>query len=154
MKASTPALQRVLVLLGFLLVAVGQLAPLGFVSFSPHSYDFFWIVSALGYVLLGSASWAWLTALSRTREGGIGMRWVLRLVALACLVLGIAYVGLINEVIELHRQLHHAGLRRQLLSYGLPLVGFCVAAFGFGTAASTSEAGPSLKSPELDSNAL
>jgi hypothetical protein len=82
------------------------------------------------------------------------MRWALRLVALACLVFGVAYVGLINELIELHRtKLYHSGLRRQLLSYGLPLVGFCVAAFGFGTAASVSEAGPSVRSPEVDSNA-
>ncbi len=63
------------------------------------------------------------------------MRPVLRLVALACLVLGVAYVGLINEFIELDRQLHHSGLQRQLFSYGLSLVGFCVAAFGFGMAA-------------------
>ena len=147
-------MQRVLVLLGFLLVAGGQLGPLGFASLSPHDYDFYLIVSAVGYVLLGWASWAWLTALSRTREGRIGMRWVLRLVAVACLVLGVAYVGLINEVIELHRQHHHYGLRRQLVSYGLPLVGFCVAAFGFGTAAGASEAGPSVKSREVDSTAL
>lgn len=153
MKSSTPGVQRVLVLLGFLLVAGGQLAPLGFVSFSPHSYDFFWIVSAVGYVLLGSASWVWLTALSRTREGRIGMRWVLRLVALACLVLGIAYIGLINEVIELHRQLHHAGLRRQLLSYGLPLLGFCIASLGFWTTASVSEERSSVES-QVEATAL
>jgi len=145
--------QRVLVLLGFLLVAGGQLPPLGILSFSPHSYHFYLIVSAFGYVLLGWASWAWLTALSRTREGRTGMRWVLRLVALACLVLGIAYVGLINEVIELHRQLHHSGLRRQLLSYGLPLVGFCVAALGFGTAARVSHAGSSVESGEMEPTA-
>lgn len=128
-------MQRVLVLLGFLLVAGGHLPPLGFVSFSPHSYDFYWIVSAVGYVLLGCASWAWLSALTRTTSGGTGMRSVLRLVALACLVLGVAYGGLINEVIELHRRLQHTGLRPQLLTYGLSLAGFCVAALGFWTAA-------------------
>jgi hypothetical protein len=154
MKSSTPRVRRVLVLLGFVLVAGGQLPPLGVSSFSPSSFDFYLIVSAVGYVLLGWASWVWLTALSRKGEGRTGMRSVLRLVALACLVLGVAYVGLINEVIEIHRRLHHVGLRRQLLSYGLPLVGFCVAAFGFGTAASASEAGPSVISREVDSAAL
>src|ERR1700722_9702409 len=99
MRSGTPGVQRVLVLLGFILVAGGQLPFLGIESFSPHDYDFYFIVSAVGYVLLGWASWAWLTALSRTREGRTGMRRVLRLVALACLVLGIAYVGLINELI-------------------------------------------------------
>ena len=69
------------------------------------------------------------------------MRWVLRLVALACLVLGVAYAGLINEIIDLHRQLHHVGLRRQLLSYGLSLFGFCIASLGFWTTASVVEAG-------------
>ena len=113
MKSSKPDLQRVLVLLGFLLVAGANYLRLGSLL-SPPGYAFFWIVSAVGYVLLGWASWAWLTALSRTREGRTGMRWVLRLVALACLVLGVAYAGLINEIIDLHRQLHHVGLRRQL----------------------------------------
>jgi len=102
MTSSTLGVQRVLVLLGFLLVAGGQLPLLGIASFSPHDLDFYLIVSALGYVLLGWASWAWLTALSRTRESRTGMLWVLRVVALACLVLGIAHVGLINELIELH----------------------------------------------------
>jgi hypothetical protein len=138
MRSSVPGVQRVLVLLGFLLVAAGQLPPLGFVSFSPHNYDFFWIVSAVGYALLGCASWAWLTALSRSREGGTEMHKVLMLVAIACLVLGVAYAGLINEVIELHRQAHHSGLRRELLSYGLPFVGFWWAAAGFWGASRNS----------------
>ncbi len=69
------------------------------------------------------------------------MRRVLRLVALACLVLGIAYGGLINEFIELQRHIQHGGLRRQLLSYGLTLLGFCIASLGFWTAASVMEAG-------------
>jgi hypothetical protein len=81
------------------------------------------------------------------------MRWVLRLVALACLVLGFAFGGLINEVIELHRQSHHSGLGRQLLSYGLPLVGFCVAALGFWTTARVSDAGSSVESREVEPTA-
>jgi hypothetical protein len=152
MKSGTLGVQRVLVLLGFLLVAGGQLPPLGFASLSPTGYEVFWILSAVGYALLGWASWAWLTALSHTREGRIGMRWVLRLVALACLVLGVAYAGLIDVVIDLQRQLHHVGLRRQLLSYGLSLVGFCVAALGFWTTASVVEAASSLSThPKVDS---
>jgi hypothetical protein len=81
------------------------------------------------------------------------MHLVLRLVAIACLVLGVAYVGLINEVIELHRQPHHSGLRLQLLSYGLPLVGFCLAASGFWTTARVSDAGSSVESREMEPTA-
>ncbi|MGH9919898.1 MAG: hypothetical protein ACRD6W_13670 [Nitrososphaerales archaeon] len=136
MQSNNLGLQKILVLLGFLLVSAGQIPPIGFPSLiSQSSEDFYWIVTAIGYALFGCASWAWVGGLSKNTERGAGMRWVLRLVAFACLVLGIAYAGLINEVIELHRQVHHVGLRRMGLSYLLPLLGFCVAAVGFWTAA-------------------
>ena len=88
------------------------------------------IVSAFGYALLGVASWAWLTNLFKAKDGHPGMRLVLSLVALACLVLGVAYLGLLNELIEVHRHFH-IGLRRQGVSYVSSMIGFCLTALGF-----------------------
>ena len=81
------------------------------------------------------------------------MRRVLRLVALACLVLGIAYMGLVNELVEVHRQLDHAQLRRQLVIYGLPLLGYCIASLGFWTAARVSEETSAVASHEVEATA-
>lgn len=87
-------------------------------------------MTAIGYALFGVASWAWLNNLFKTRNAQPGMRIVLRLVALACLVLGVAYVGLFNELIGLHRH-PHVGLRMQGVSYLLSMIGFCLTALGF-----------------------
>jgi len=79
-----------------------------------------------------------------------GMRRVLRLFALACLLLGVAYLGFVNELIHIYRQPVHFGLRYEVISDSLYIVGFCLAAFGFWTAASVVETGASLsvQSPE------
>jgi hypothetical protein len=124
-------LARLLVGVGFFLVGIGNLAWVGLDSPSPSSEDFFWIGTAVGFVLLGVAFWAWLKTLSATENADPRMRMVLRLFAIACLVLGVAYLGLVNELLQLHRKGFHAGLRRQAVSYALSLGGFCGAAVGF-----------------------
>jgi len=131
-KPTSVSLAKILVGLGFILVGVGPI-PLfiGLDSVSPRSENFYWIVTAFGYGLLGVASWVWLNNLFKTENGHPGMRLVLRLVAVACLVLGVAYVGLFNELIEIHRRFSHQGLRRQAVSYALSMIGFCLAALGF-----------------------
>ena len=146
--------QKVLVLVGFFVVAGGQLPLLNIPGSYAHDMNFYFVASALGFVLLGCAFWAWLTALSHTRVGRTEMRWVLRLVAVACLVLGVANAGFINEIIEIHRQPQHPGLRRQLLAYGLPLVGFCMAALGFWSSARSSEVRPEVTAREMEPTAL
>lgn len=131
MRLTSASLAKTLVGLGFILVGVGPLPLfLGLNSESPRSENFYWIVTAFGYGLLGVASWVWLNNLFKTKNGHPGIRLVLRLVALACLVLGVAYLGLLNELIELHRRLH-VGLRRQGVSYLLSMIGFCFTALGF-----------------------
>jgi uncharacterized membrane protein YbhN (UPF0104 family) len=124
-------LARFLVGLGFTLVGVGNLVWVGLDSPSPSSANFFWIVTAVGFVLLGVALWAWLKTLSTAESTDPRMRIVLRLCASACLVLGIAYLGLVNELIQLDRRGFHSGVRRQAVSYALSLGGFCLAAVGF-----------------------
>jgi len=131
-KPTSASLAKILVGLGFILVGVGPLPLfLGLPSEFPGSENFYWIVTAFGYALLGVASWAWLNYLFKAKNGHPGMRLVLWLVALACLVLGVAYLGLFNELIEIHRRQHHVGLRRQGVSYLLSMIGFCVTALGF-----------------------
>ncbi|MGD0379710.1 MAG: hypothetical protein ABSC30_06965 [Acidimicrobiales bacterium] len=130
-KPTSLSLAKILVGLGFILVGVGPL-PL-FLALSsefPGSENFYWIVTAFGYALLGVASWAWLNNLFKTKDAYPGMRLVLWLVALACLVLGVAYLGLFNELIEAHRH-PHVGLRRQGVSDLLSMIGFCLTALGF-----------------------
>ena len=80
------------------------------------------------------------------------MRWALASVAGACLVLGVAYVGLVNELIELHRRLHHPVLEpsRQAVAYGLSLVGFASASLGFGSAARSCETPPPRHDPAVE----
>ena len=103
---------------------------------APGTRSFYWIATAFGYALLGVASWAWLNNLFKTKDGHPGMRLVLWLVALACLVLGVAYLGLFYELIEIHRH-PHVGLRRQGVSYLLSMIGFCLTALGFWIAGRT-----------------
>jgi hypothetical protein len=160
-KPTSESLAKLLVGLGFILVGVGPL-PLfvGLLSESPRSENFYWIVTAFGYGLLGVASWVWLNTLFKTTNGHPGMRLVLRLVALACLVLGVAYLGLLNELIELHRHLH-VGLRREGVSYLLSMFGFCLTALGFwiagrvlgsdpGSQSATSKATPFARTSSSD----
>jgi hypothetical protein len=130
--------QRALVSLGFVLVGVGGLPLLAYGSVSPGDQDFYWIVTAIGYGVLAWASSSWLAALTKRQVGVTGMRRVLRLFALACLLLGVAYLGFINEVIELHRH-HDHGIRYQAASDALSLFGFGLAALGFWTSASAVE---------------
>ncbi len=113
-------------------------------SISTTDQDFFWVVTAVGFAVLAWASWAWLSALTKQRGDVSRMRPVLRLFALACLLLGIAYLGLINEVVHIYRQGHHYGLRYEAISDFLSILGFCLAALGFWTAAGLVEAGSSL----------
>jgi hypothetical protein len=134
MRSTTLRSQRVLVSLGFVLVGVGGLPLLAYGSISAGDQDFFWIVTALGYGVLAWASSAWLGALSKRPEEASGMHRALRLFALACLLLGVAYLGLINEVIALHRH-HTVGIRYQVISDALSLLGFAMAASGFWTTA-------------------
>jgi len=129
-------LQRILVFLGFLLVGSGNLPFVGVSdAISTNSYDFYLIVTFVGFALFGFASWAWLLALSRRQGGFREMRIALRLFAVACLVSGAAYLGLVNELVDVYRRLHHVGVRTQAIAYGLTILGFCVTALGFWTAA-------------------
>lgn len=143
MKWATLGLQRVLVCLGFVMVGVGNLPLLTLASPSSNDEFFYLIVSAIGYAVLAWASWAWLTALSKRQDGASGMRRVLRLFALACLLLGIAYLGLIDEVVHSYLQPSHFGLRAVAISDFLSILGFCLAALGFWTVANVVESGPS-----------
>jgi hypothetical protein len=127
---SRSSLTVLLVSIGFTLVGVGVLLLLGFGSTSPSNQNFYWIATAVGFALLGLAFGAWLKTLSTT-QADPRMRMVFRLFALACLVLGVAYVGLVNELIQLHRQAHHWGLRWQAISDALSMGGFLLAGVGF-----------------------
>jgi hypothetical protein len=130
MGVATSGLTRTFVSVGFTLVGVGVLPFIGIASPSQSSQNFYWIATAVGFVLLGVAFWAWLKIWS-TPEADPRMRIVFRLFAVTCLVLGVAYLGLMNELIHLHRQAPHAGLRRQVVSDVMSLGGFCLAAVGF-----------------------
>lgn len=134
MRSTTLRSQRILVSLGFVLVGVGGLPLLAYASISAGDQDFFWIVTAAGYGVLAWASSEWLAALSKRRHDVSGMPRALRLFAVACLLLGIAYLGFVNEFIALHRH-HTVGIRYQALSDALSLVGFVLAALGFWTTA-------------------
>jgi len=141
--------QRATVALGFLSVAAGQLPFLGLISLSSGSESFFWVVSALGWVTFGGFSWVWLSALSRSRGRREDMRWALSLIAVACLFLGVAYAGLINELIEVHHRFH-GGIKRQAFAYGLPLLGFCLASVGFGSAARSCPTTSPVDAPDIE----
>ena len=132
---------KALISLGIVLVSAGGLPNLAFFSLFQSSFDFYWIVTAIGYLVLAWALWVWMSALSEKKTGLIGMRRVFLLFAVACSVLGIAYLGLINELIDLHRQAHDLGLRVQAISDGLCIVGFGMATFGFWSVARAAGAG-------------
>lgn len=134
MNWSRLPIPKVLVSIGFLAVGGGNLSLVGISATSPGG-DFFLVVSAVGYAGLAFASWVLLSMLSRSANGIPGIRRVLRLFSLASLVLGVAYIGLINEVIRFYRATPHFGFRYLAASVFLPLVGFVVAAVGFLTAA-------------------
>ena len=153
MRPTALRVQRVLVSVGFLLVGVSGLLLLGFQSRSPNDQYFYWIVTAIGYGVLAWACWAWLAALSKRPDGASGTLRALRLVALACLLLGIAYLGLIHELIQLHRY-HVGGIRDLGLSDLLSLLGFCMASLGFWTTASASGAQASVDTREVEPTAL
>jgi hypothetical protein len=131
MGVGRSGLTRAFVSVGFTFVGVGVLPFIGIASRSPSSQNFYLIATAVGFVLLGVAFWAWLKTWSTSEDADPRTRIVSRLFAGACLVLGVAYLGLVNEVIQLHRQVPHVGLRRQLVSDVLSLGGFCLAAVGF-----------------------
>jgi hypothetical protein len=142
MKPISMGLAKVLVGLGFVLEGVAPLPLyLALTSANPADRDFYWIASAVGFALLGAASWAWMSRLSRTENRDPGMRLVLWIFAIACLVLGVAYLGFLNELREFYQQAQHPGLRRAVISDSLSLFGFCLAALGFWCA------GRTLKSP-------
>ena len=136
MSSTSLRWQRAGVFGGFVLQGVAPLiVVLGLVSISPGNNYFYWIVTAFGYGMLGFASQAWLFVLSRRTDSLTGMRLVLRLFAVACVVLGVAYLGLLNELrIEHYRFALHFGLRRQVISYSLSMAGSFLAALGFWTA--------------------
>jgi len=132
-KVTSPQL---LVALGFILVAVGILMaspiPLSFGTVSGVTGEhFYWIACGLGDLLFGAGLWIWLDQPPRTTGGSGRFRLACRLFSVACLVLGVAYVGLLNELLTLHDHLrYHWGLRRQGLFDIVSMAGFCLAAVG------------------------
>jgi hypothetical protein len=143
MKSTTLRLQRVLVSSGFLLVGVGGLPLLTYWSTSSHDQDFYWIVAAVGYALFAWASWAWLATLAKRRDACPTCVEYSGCSPWHVLVLGIAYLGLINEVIELHRH-HTFGNRAEGISDLVSLLGFSLAALGFWTGGSVVDSWSSL----------
>src|SRR5580704_10034207 len=71
-------LARGLVSAGFTLVGVGNVVWVGLDSPYPLSENFFWIVTAVGFVLLGVAFRAWLKTLSKAENADPRMRIVFR----------------------------------------------------------------------------
>ena len=139
MRSTTLRWQKVLVPLGFVLVGFGGLILLGYRSVTPGATYTFRIVTSIGYCVLAWASWSWLQTLSRRRDGSLGMRRVLRLFAVACFLLGVAYVGSLNGGIDLYRLPGGIGARGVMASDALSLLGFVLAAVGFWTAGSIVE---------------
>ena len=79
------------------------------------------------------------------------MRRVLRLFAAASLLLGLAFLGAINDVFHFNLHERHFGLNAAEVSYLLYLFGFCVAALGFWLTGSVVEsARPPESDPEIE----
>jgi hypothetical protein len=122
-------LPKMLVLLGFTLAGCAGLTQFG-VWIPPAGQIFEVIATTLGFTVLGFASWAWLRTLER-RPGSAEIRLPLRLFALGCLVLGVAYLGEVRTLYEMHGQEFHPGLRYFTLNVGASVIGFGMAAVGF-----------------------
>ena len=134
---------RGLVLLGFLLVGVSDVPLLlSYLGSAPLDQTLFWIFTGLGFAVLGCASWAWLSALSRDHGDAAGLCRVLRLFASACGLLGLAYLTGVREIVRLHGMQEHFGLRTLALNDGLSILGFALASLGFWLAGGAVRPGP------------
>jgi hypothetical protein len=150
--------QRLVVGAGFLIVAGGYaaqtvVAAIAFRGTTSGDYEnFYGGAFAVGFAIVGLATWAWFTSLESTPPGH-GMTSVLRLFALANLVFG---VGLVSATyFWAHRAIVYPYDGRTSIgiptAYGLQLFGFCLVSVAFWSAASVLRARGRLAPAPTDS---
>lgn len=137
MRSTTLLWQRVMVFCGFSLagaVGIVMLVARAGPQIIWRDQVVFWIATGVGLVLFGWASSAWLALLAR-RNAQPGIRKVLRLFSLACVASGLAYLGILNELHDLHLIFNPiSGLTLQITVDSMSLVGYCLAGVGFWSA--------------------
>ena len=135
--------QRLVVGAGFLIVAGGYaaqtvVAAIAYRGTTSGDYEnFYGGAFAVGFAIVGLATWAWFTSLESTPPGH-GMTGVLRLFAVANLVFAVGLVWI--TYFWAHQAIVYPYDGRTTIgiptAYGLQLFGFCLVSVAFLSAAS------------------